>query len=295
MVRVISIWLRAIRFKFLLASIMAVSNGIAIAYWKTGRVDISYAILTFFGIACLHASVDLLNDYWDFKKGIDSVTKRTKFSGGTGVLPENLLKPKSLYAAGIIFLLLGVSIGSYFILVRGIPIAIILGFATFAIYFYSISIINIGLGEVFVAIKGALIVIGTFYVQTGLITPGSVYIGIIVGILSFTVLFINSFPDYSADLSKGRRTLVILLGKKRAARMFSVLILITYILIIVGIILGYARITSIICLWSVIFALKAIRQLNRNYNNADKLEPGMSATIVYSRIVGFTIALSMFF
>ena len=78
----ISIWLRAIRFRFLLASIMAVTNGIAVAYWKTGGFNIIYAILTFCGVVCLHASVDLLNDYWDFKKGIDSVTRRTKFSGG---------------------------------------------------------------------------------------------------------------------------------------------------------------------------------------------------------------------
>ena len=115
-------------------------------------------------------------------------------------MPENLLRPKRVYTVGIIFLLLGLSIGSYFVFVRGVPVAIILGFAAFAIYFYSISIINIGLGEIFVAIKGALIVIGTFYVQTGLIVPSSVYVGTIVGILSFTVLFINSFPDYRADL-----------------------------------------------------------------------------------------------
>ena len=239
--------------------------------------------------------VDLLNDYWDFKKGIDSVTKRTKFSGGYWCFARKSAEAKKSLRCGIIFLLFGLSTGSYFVLVRGIPVAIILGFAAFAIYFYSISIINIGLGEVFVAIKGTLIVIGTFYVQTGLIMPSSVYVGIIVGILSFTVLFINSFPDYSADLSKGRRTLVILLGKKRAARTFSVLVLITYVLIIIGIFFGYTKITSIICLTSAIFALKAITQLNKNYRKEDKLEPGMSATIMYSRIVGFTMALSMFF
>ena len=165
----------------------------------------------------------------------------------------------------------------------------------FAIYFYSISIINIGLGEIFVAIKGALIVIGTFYVQTGFIVPSSVYVGTIVGILSFTVLFINSFPDYRADLSKGRRPLVILLGKKRASKTFFILVLITYILIVTGIFVGYTKIASIICFVSIIFALKAITELKRFYEKVDKLEPGMSATIMYSRIVGFSMALSMFF
>ena len=103
----ITLWLRAIRIRFLFASIIAVINGLAISFWKNGSFDINYALLTCGGVICLHASVDLLNDYWDYKRGIDKVTKRTKFSGGTGVLPENLLKPKTVYCAGIFFLLLG--------------------------------------------------------------------------------------------------------------------------------------------------------------------------------------------
>ena len=92
--RIIINWIRAIRIRFLLASAIAAANGMAVAVWKYGVFDLSSAILTFAGVLCLHASVDLLNDYWDYKRGIDKITKRTKFSGGTGVLPENLLKPK---------------------------------------------------------------------------------------------------------------------------------------------------------------------------------------------------------
>ena len=191
--------MRAIRIRFLFASIIAVINGLAISFWKNGSFDINYALLTCGGVICLHASVDLLNDYWDYKRGIDKVTKRTKFSGGTGVLPENLLKPKTVYCAGIFFLLLGSLIGIYFVLIRGITIAIILLFAIFAIYFYSTKIVNLGLGELFVAIKSSMIVIGTFYVQTGFIDVVALYIGIIIGTLSASVLFVNSFPDYYAE------------------------------------------------------------------------------------------------
>jgi len=99
----------------LLASIIAVTNGIAISYWKTGELDFGYAILTYFGIICLHISVDLLNDYWDFKRGIDTNTKRTKYSGGTGVIPDNLINSKFIYFAGVIFLIMGGLIGFYFV------------------------------------------------------------------------------------------------------------------------------------------------------------------------------------
>ena len=228
----LSSWLRAIRIRFLLASVIAVSNGLAIAYWKTGQFDPLYAGLTYAGVAFLHASVDLLNDYWDHKRGIDSATTRTKFSGGTGVLPDKVLTPKAVYSAGVLFLILGALVGIFFVAIRGVTIAVILGFAVVAIYFYSTSIVNSGLGELFVGIKGAMIVLGTFYVQTGVIDAAAIFVGVIVGLLSATVLFVNSFPDFAADRSKGRRTLVILAGKRKAALAFPLFVIAAYALII---------------------------------------------------------------
>ena len=289
----ISIWLRAVRIRFLLASVIAVSNGLALAFWKYGQFNFFYAILTYMGVICLHISIDLLNDYWDYKRGIDQLTKKTGYSGGTGILPENILRPKNVYTAGIIFLLLGSSIGAYFVILRGITIAIILGFAIFAIYFYSTSIVNAGLGELFVAIKGCMIVLGTFYIQTGVIESAPFYIGSIIGILSATVLFINSFPDHDADRSKGRRTLVIILGRQKASKIFPLLIIITYTLIIVGIFFGYTKIYSLLCFASIPYATKAIKQLVKYYDKIDKLIPAMAAAVKYSRIFGFVLAISL--
>ena len=288
----LSIWLRAIRIRFLLASVIAVTNGLAIAYWKYAAIEPLYAILTYIGVVFLHASVDLLNDYWDHKRGIDSATKRTKFSGGTGVLPENLLTPRAVYIAGIIFLVLGASIGAYFVAVRGITIAVILSFAVVAIYFYSTRIVNAGLGELFVAIKGAMIVLGTLYVQNAVLEPTALYVGAIVGILSATVLFINSFPDYEADRSKGRRTLVIMLGRKTASAIFPVFIIAAYALIAVGIFLGFTKIYSLICFASIPFAIKSVLQLRKEPESTEKMVPAMASAVTYSRITGFLLAMS---
>jgi 1,4-dihydroxy-2-naphthoate polyprenyltransferase len=288
----LSIWLRAIRIRFLLASVIAVTNGLAIAYWKYAAIDPLYAILTYIGVVFLHASVDLLNDYWDHKRGIDSATKRTKFSGGTGVLPENLLTPRAVYIAGIIFLVLGASIGAYFVAIRGITIALILSFAVVAIYFYSTRIVNAGLGELFVAIKGAMIVLGTLYVQNAVLEPTALYVGAIVGILSATVLFINSFPDYEADRSKGRRTLVIMLGRKTASAIFPIFIIAAYALIAVGIFLGFTKIYSLISLASIPFAIKSVLQLRKEPESTEKLVPAMASAVTYSRITGFLLAMS---
>ena len=288
----LSIWLRAIRIRFLLASVIAVSNGLAITYWNYATIDPLYAVLTYIGVVFLHASVDLLNDYWDYKRGIDSATKRTKFSGGTGVLPEHLLTPRTVYIAGIIFLILGASIGAYFVAIRGITIAVILSFAVVAIYFYSTSIVNAGLGELFVAIKGAMIVLGTLYVQNAVLEPAALYGGAIVGILSATVLFINSFPDYEADRSKGRRTLAIILGRKTASAVFPIFIITAYALVVGGIFLGYTKIYSLISFASVPIAIKSILSLRKEPNNIEKIVPAMSSAVTYSRITGFLLAVS---
>jgi 1,4-dihydroxy-2-naphthoate polyprenyltransferase len=289
---VLSSWLRAIRIRFLLASVIAVSNGLAIAYWKNTTIDPLYASLTYVGVIFLHASVDLLNDYWDHKRGIDTATTRTKFSGGTGVLPENLLTPRAVYLAGIIFLILGASIGVYFVAIRGIAIALILGFAVVAIYFYSTSIVNAGLAELFVAIKGAMIVLGTFYIQYAVIEPAALYVGAIVGILSATVLFVNSFPDYEADRSKGRRTLAIILGKKTASTVFPIFIMVTYAMIAAGIFFGFTKVYSLISFASIPFGIKSIWCLRKDPERIENMVQVMATTVTYSRITGFLLALS---
>jgi 1,4-dihydroxy-2-naphthoate octaprenyltransferase len=288
---IILLWFRAIRIKFILASIIAVSNGVAISYWKTGTIDPGYVLLTYFGIMCLHISVDLLNDYSDFKRGIDTNTKRTRYSGGTGVIPEKLINPKVIYFVGVVFLILGGLIGLYFVTVKGIVILILLSFAIISIYFYSTNIVNAGLGELFVAVKGCMIVMGSYYIQSNIIDLTSVFVGIIVGLLSSVVLLVTSFPDYDADKKGGRRTLVILSGKENSVKIFTAFIMVTYGMIIGGAIFNIIPLFSTIGLLSIPFAARAINKLRR-FNDTSQLISSMSNSIIYSRTCGILLAIS---
>ena len=285
----ISVWLRIIRIRFLLASVIAVSLGLAINWWQTGNIEIFDAILIMCGVLSLHASVDLLNDYWDFKRGIDTVTQRTKMSGGTGVLPEGLLKPKQVYAAGIIFLLVGAAIGTYFVFTDGIIIGLILAFAVLSVYFYSTKIVDWGLAEIFIVIKGTMIVIGTCFIQTTQITESAILGGIVVGILSSFVLFITSFPDHDADKAKGRKTLVINLGKQKACSLFWVFPIIFYSVSIFAVIIEVFPIYCLIILSTVPLVIKFGKKLKQNYEKLDKLLPIMSSTLVFSRVTGILL------
>ncbi len=282
----LSVWLRVIRVRFLLASVIAVSVGLSLNWWQNSSFDPLDAILIFAGVMALHASVDLLNDYWDFKRGIDTKTKRTKMSGGTGVLPEGLLKPSSVYRAGVVFLIIGSVIGGYFVITDGIIVGIILGFAILSIYFYSTKIVDSGLGEFFVAVKGSMIVIGTYYIQSGEITIESVLGGIVVGVLSSLVLFIVSFPDHDADKSKGRKSLVIAVGKEKAAKLFWIFPLISYCTIIIGVATNFFPLVSLITLLTIPLMIKSGLGLRKNFDSVDDLVPFMSSTLMFSRITG---------
>ena len=288
----LSVWLRVIRVRFLLASIVAVSVGLSLNWWQNSTLDSLDAILTFAGVMALHASVDLLNDFWDFKRGIDTKTKRTKMSGGTGVLPEGLLKPSSVYRAGVAFLIIGTVIGGYFVITDGITIAIILGFAILSIYFYSTKIVDSGLGEFFVAVKGSMIVIGTLFIQSGEITIESILAGIVVGVLSSLVLFIASFPDHDADKSKGRKTLVIVTGKERAVKLFWIFPLVSYCAILSGVLLQVFPLLSMISFLSIPIMIKSGLGLKKHFNSVDNLFPFMSSTLMFSRLTGMLFVIS---
>jgi len=287
----LSVWIRVIRLKFLLASVIAVSLGLAISWNITNELNVIHAVLTMIGVVSLHVSVDLLNDYWDFKRGIDTNTQRTKMSGGTGVLPEGLLKPSEVYKVGIGFLIFGGIIGGFFVFTFGITIAVILSFAILSIYFYSTKLVNWGLAEVFVAIKGTMIVLGTFYIQTNQILEIPIFAGIVVGVLSSSVLFITSFPDHDADKQKGRRTLVILFGKEKSSLAYWGFPVIVYSIIFIFVVTEYFPVYTLLTLFAIPLVVKSGMKLKSAYSDTKKMIQPMSTTISFSRICGALLIL----
>lgn len=301
----ISLWLRAIRFRFLAASALSVTGGLVLSYlFYPQNFNYYYAALTYVGIFCLHSSVDLLNDYWDYKRGIDQITRKTKFSGGTGVLPQGLLKPRDVYMASIIFLIIGLLIGIFFVYLKGYVIALILLFATLSIILYSNKLVNLGLGELFVGIKGALVVVGSFYVQTEVINIPVVWLGIIMGLLSSFVLFINSIPDIRADKLKGRKTLAIILEEK--SRRFNLLFLlsIVFAIYILTFVFFNFIMDSFYSFLGTLFFLPFVYRIIKNfkiyiYDTNEKdlqlYDKIMEKTVLFSRIYGIYLIMGILF
>ena len=277
-------WARLARPKFMLASVVAVCSGLALQWWQSGSLDAGHAALTMAGVLALHASVDMLNDYHDYRRGIDSKTRKTGMSGGTGVLPEGLLEPRQVRRAGLALLAAGAAAGAYFVYLQGWPVAALLAFAVVSVYMYSGRIVDSGLAEVFVAAKGAAIVAGTYLIQSGGLGPEAVFAGAAAGCLSALVLFVTSFPDHDADKSGGRKTLVVRLGRERAPRLFWAFAGAAYCALAAGAAAGALPYSALLPLAAAPLAARAWSALRGG-------RPGgyvgaMSRTILFARAAG---------
>jgi len=131
-----------------------------------------------------------------------------------------------------------------------------------------------------------MIVIGTYFVQTSQITESTVLAGIVIGVLSSLVLFITSFPDHDADKAKGRKTLVINLGKQKACTILWIFPAITYGITIIAVIFEIFPVFCLIILSTVPLIIRSGLKLKQNYDKLTNLIPVMSSTLYFSRITG---------
>ena len=279
----LEVWAKELRIPFLSLPAIFVPLGITVALLD-GYFNLVHGILTLIGIVGIHASVNVLNDYFDFKSGIDTATTPTPFSGGSRVLPENLLTPRSVLIGGIILLAIGSLIGLYFLYIFNFPPLLIalISIAIITSVAYSPVLSKIGVGEVFVFLNfGPLLFTGVYYIQSGgLISTEAIVVGSIVGLMTTGILYINQFPDTDADKSKGRFHLVARLGKKRAAGIYKYIVNASYVIIILGIVTFTIPPTTIIALITIPKFRVANAILQKEYEKIMELIPAMGNTVM---------------
>jgi len=248
--------------------------------WYEGAFHLGYAILAFIGLLLCHISVNVLNDYYDYKSGIDLKTRRTPFSGGSGFLPAASLNPNHVLWFGLACFLLAVPIGIYFVLVSGWLLLPLLIIAAICILFYTPLLTKRGWPEWSPGIGlGALPILGAYFVQTGEYTLPAVVAAIPSGILVHNLLLLNEFPDAEADKTAGRKTLPITIGGRSASIVYSVLTIILYLWIIAWVAAGLMPVFCLIALATLPFAVRAIRGA-LSYQDESKLMPAMASNVL---------------
>ena len=116
------LWIMETRPQFLTLSIVLAFLGTSIA-WHSGTINLGYAFLAGFGLMLTHGSVNAINDYFDYKSGIDLNVNRTPFSGGSGLVPEGKLPLNHALWVGVVTSLAAMVIGIFFIKVSGWQLA----------------------------------------------------------------------------------------------------------------------------------------------------------------------------
>jgi 1,4-dihydroxy-2-naphthoate octaprenyltransferase len=272
----LKVWFLETRPQFLLLSVVLAFLGNCIA-WYEGYFHLGYALLAFVGLLLCHISVNVLNDYFDYKSGIDLEVRRTPFSGGSGILPTSLLKPGQVFWFGLVAFLLAVPIGVYFVitLANGWQLLPLLLVAAACALLYTPLLTRLGWPEWAPgAGMGTLPVLGTYFVQTAAYTLPAVIAAIPSGILVHNLLLLNEFPDAKADKKAGRRTLPITMGKKNAGIVYSALTILVYLWIIGWVVVGKMPIFCLIALLTLPLAIKAIGGA-RKPEDMSRLVPAM--------------------
>ncbi len=283
------------RVPFLTLPPVCVALGAGTAFWTTGHVDGFYVVLALLGALAAHISVNALNEYFDFKSGLDFRTQRTPFSGGSGTLPANPDKAPWAARTGWIAFGLTALIGLYFLWVRGwalLPLGLL---GLFVIAAYTVWLTRVpllclvapGLGF------GVLMVMGTDFVLTGRYSWPAFAASLVPFFLVSNLLLLNQFPDVEADRSVGRRHLLITAGRRSSAVVYSIFLGLTFVSLAAAVYLGLLPRASLLGLVMLVVAVPTAAGVLKHANDLSKLKPYLGLNVLLNLLTPALVALGL--
>lgn len=214
-------WILAFRPKTLSASISPIMLGGALAV-KQSTFDIMLFVACVVCAVCLQIAVNLANDYFDAKSGVDTSAR----IGPKRATQSQLISAQHMLYATLFFSLFALLSGS-FIVWHSHNILILLGaLSILAVFAYSGGpwpLASIGLGEFTVFIFfGWLAVVGSYFVQTQQFSLTALAYGSAAGFLSAAIMLINNIRDITTDKKAGKNTLAVMLGNNKSRWLYVV-------------------------------------------------------------------------
>ncbi len=213
---VISKWLISTRAAVFIMTEIAAGIGGILAY-RNESFSWPYFLAAMIGLVFAHASNNLLNDFIDYKRGLDK-DNYYRAQYGPQPLEHGLMSQRQFM--GYIAVSLGVALaaGAYLVASTGMTTGILLAVGLFFLLFYTWPLKYIGLGELTVILVwGPLMVGGTYYVTTGGIWSWEVaIISLVYSMGPTTVLFGKHTDKLPQDREKGVYTLPVILREKLA-------------------------------------------------------------------------------
>ena len=237
--RFLRIWWMATRPFSFTASVTPVVLGAALAaydgFWNWWLFGI-----TLVGSVAIHAGTNLINDYYDWKKGTDT----PESLGPNRALQEGMLTPRQVFWGGLLCFALGSVLGIYLVATRGLLILWLGLFSVLAGWFYTAgprAFAYTGLGELIVFVfMGPVMVIGSYFVQTQTVTWTAALLSVPIGLLVTAILHANNMRDLEEDLANNKRTLANIFGRRASRWEYYLLVGGSYVLLLLLIVAGIA-------------------------------------------------------
>lgn len=282
---------------FLILGPVCVFLGYACARWRMGDVSGWNFILALMGAVAAHIGVNALNEYSDFKSGLDFKTRRTPFSGGSGTLPAHPEAARGTLWVGILGAGVVLAIGLYFIATGGmgiLPLGLA-GLALIVLYTNYITrsvfwcLMAPGLGF------GVFMVMGSDFVLSGSYSLAGFIASLVPTFLVSNLLLLNQFPDVEADRSIGRKHLVVVSGLKVGAAVYILFLALAFLSLVAGVAAKAIPATCLVGLGTMVLAIPAALGALRHYDDPDRLIPAMRLNVLINLLtpalvgVGFLI------
>ncbi|MFT6916744.1 MAG: 1,4-dihydroxy-2-naphthoate octaprenyltransferase [Motiliproteus sp.] len=287
--------LKTMRSPFLILTPACVFLGLSVVIVDHIKVDVYLLVLTLLGAVLAHICVNTLNEYYDFKTGLDFRTKRTKFSGGSGALPQNPEMAFTVLIVGVLSFIGTFIIGLFFVWTFGpgvIPIGVA-GLVLVVVYtpwitkIPSLCLIGPGIGF------GFLIVPGSYFSMTGEYSLSSWLVGIIPFFLVNNLLLLNQYPDIEADRKVGRNNILTAYGTTIGNITYGSFVTMTMVVIIFFVFDGFLPTLSLIALLPMplaFFALKgAVKHADAIGNYPQYLGANVAVAISTPVLLGASI------
>jgi len=221
-------WLSLSRPSFHTVGILPFILGTVLAYKIAGSFSAAIFALGACAIILIMLSTYHAGEYFDYREDeISHRYYRSKFAGGSGVIPgRKLSRAVPFWTSVISFVLAGIlGIILQFYFQTGRFTLLLGGLGAFLGFFYStkpIRFVERGIGEIFIGFcYGWLPVASAYYIQTATIHPIIHLISIPIGLTIFNVILLNEFPDYYADKCVGKKNLLYRAGKKAGLMIYT--------------------------------------------------------------------------
>lgn len=297
-------WGMAVRAFSFPASIVPVVLGSVLAWYATDSFNWLLFILAVISGVFYHCGCNLVNDYYDHKKGID----REGAYGGSGVLVSGMMEPAQVMAGARNFFILGSLIGFYFMYYFhthpetpypfGWPIlAIGLAGLLAAIWYTagdnSAKYSALGVPLVFL-MMGTLMVLGGWFIQTGELSMLPVILSIPVGFMVAAILHANDIRDIEDDRQAGVRTLSNIVGPVKARQYYLFMLFAPYACVVVFSATGLISWFGLLPLVTLPLAIPLAKLVaGTPETDAEKLHPTIEGTAKLHMAFGMLLTIGL--